>query len=204
MNLINKLKAAVLVCCLLGFAQGASAGVISLVPNPALGDVGDSIFVDMIWEGTGDYIGDFDVDISYDDSIVELVDFIIDPDCGVDSICAGLYGDGNSSGLIDLFAVSFDSILDLIDNQDFLGNAFVLATLEFEGLAVGVTDLVFGASTFGDERGSPDGDFNPTLNNGRICVGPDGCPPVGVPEPGTISLVLLGVLALGLRRLRLA
>ena len=201
MNLMNKLKAALLVCCLLGFAQGASAGVISLVPNPALGDVGDTIFVDMVWEGTGDYIGDFDVDISYDDSIVEYVGADLDPDFGVDSFGCFICGDGSVPGVIDLFVVSFDFIADLIANQDGLGNMFVLARLEFSGLAEGVTDLVFGSSTFGDEGGIG---MDPTLNNGQICVGPNGCPPVGVPEPGTISLVLLGVLALGLRRLRLA
>lgn len=52
MKLTKTLKKTLIAFCILGFAQFASAGVISFDPNPATGDVSDTILVDLIWDGT--------------------------------------------------------------------------------------------------------------------------------------------------------
>jgi len=72
-----------------------------------------------------------------------------------------------SSGLIDLYEVSFDTPLDLKSNQDGLGNGFTLATLQFKGLVDGITDLVL-SGTFGNEFGLG---FAHDVIDGKIIVG---------------------------------
>lgn len=201
MTLLKTIKKAAVTCCLLGFTSMATAGVISFDPTPALVTVGNTISVDLIWDGSAgpDYISAYDVDIGWDALIVSLDSVTLDPDLGVDAggcfpgfTCDALIG----AGTVDIFEVSFDAVLDLIANQDSLGNSFTLATLTFIALEQGATDLILTAQAIGDEFGMG---AATTLINGQICVGEEGtvasCPQV--PAPGTIPLLILGVLAFG-------
>ena len=196
------MRKALLVCCLLGFAPFASAGVISFVPTPAFGDVGDTISVDLVWTGGADeYIGDWDFRITWDSSIVNWSSISLDPDFGVDSLgCLICDFPDRTQGDIQIYVSSLDTAADLMSNQDGLGNSFRLASFDFVGMANGATDLLLSALAIGDEAGDA---IDPTLVNGRICVGPDGCP-VNVPEPSTLALFSLGLLGLGFGRRRLA
>ncbi len=174
---------------------------LSFEPSASTGVVGDTILVDLVWDGTGGatpaYLGDFDVDVGYDPSIVNFLGGIIDPDFGVDSFeCFDCAVDGSTPGTVNLFEISFDSVLDLIANQDGLGNRFSLATLTFEGLIDGQTSLSL-SGIFGDEFG--DG-ITPTLLNGDISIGDPGNPTV--PEPSTFLLLGSGLVGFAAWRIR--
>lgn len=180
----------------------ASAAVVQAVPmvsiDPAtsFGTVGGSVFVDILWDGDGsNYIGDWDIDLTYDDTVVKYEGSSFH--LGLDPFNCTLCGDEDSvAGTINLYEMSLASLVVLISNQNQKDNAFKLATLEFTGLTDGISPLIFGASTFGNQFG--DG-FTPTLANGRICIGNVNCT-VSVPEPTTLSVFLLGLAGLVLRR----
>ncbi len=217
MQSFNWLKKAAAACCLLGFAQFASAGVISFDPTPSDGHiVGDNILVDLVWNGSGtgaagadEYLGAWDVDINFDDSIVSYQSttfgFGVDSFGCIDGVTCGA---SELGGTLDAFEISFDLVADLMANQDGLGNSFVIATFEFLAIADGVTDLTFASiggadgTLFGDEAGNNITDQT-RLADGQICVGAAGCDVVvGVPTPETLPLVLFGLLAFGGMRLR--
>lgn len=204
MKYVTRTGQALAAICLLGFASLASAAIISFDPTPATGDVGDPIVVDLIWDGSAvpEYLGDYDLDISWDAAIVSLTSYDQDPDFGVDFFGCIVCPSSDGPGSLNLVQVSLDSLADLEFNQFLLGNVFRIATLTFEGLAVGDTPLALSANAIGNGSGL---NHVPavTLADGRICVGPDGCA-VAVSEPGTVTLILFGLLALGARRLQKA
>jgi len=197
MNLKKTFGKVVAACALLATAEAASASTISFDPTPALGDVGDAITVDLVWTGSpGEYLGDFNTRIQWNVAIAAWDTIQLDPDMGVDSLGCLDCGFGDlTQGNVELYVTSLDSPADLMTNQDMLGNSFSLARLTFTGSAVGATDLTFALGVFGDENGSQ---IDPTLVNGRICIGPDGCS--RVPDPGTLALLGLGIASIGYRR----
>ena len=186
-------------------SQSTAVPVVSIFPETSLVAVGDSVKVDVLWDGTdGSYIGDWDIDIGYDGGILSYVSAydpsgtVIDPVGGVDSFnSVGCAPDGftcddlSIPGTVDLFQVSFE--LDPVSNQDLLGNSFPLATLLFDAIAPGVSPLSFaGTNTFGDVLGIG---FDPTLQDGQVCAYLPGSPAecdVAVPAPSTLFSFLLG------------
>lgn len=193
MKTLRRLTKTLLALCLAGFTQLASAGLISFNPTPALGNVADPIAVDLLWTGgVGEYIGDWDVEILFDASIADFGSISFDPDNGLDSVF-DLTDTGLIPGGLYALQISLEAPADLINIQDGLGNAFRLASLSFTGVSNGQTALSFGNTVFGDENGNR---IDPSLSNGQICVGPDGCT-ITIPAPGTPILLVLGLLALG-------
>ena len=194
-------SAVVAVTLSLSTTMALALSTVSFDPSSSTGSVAGTVVVDLVWDGTGGvmpmYLGDFDVDIAYDDSIVTFLGGTIDPDLGVDSFgCFMPFDcdiDGSVPGTVNLFEFSFDSVPDLIANQDGLGNRFRLATFTFEGLFDGQTDLTL-SGIFGDEFG---GGVTPTLVNGDITIGTP-----AIPEPSTILLFGTGLAGLAAWRMR--
>lgn len=193
-----KLAATVLLSSLASHSFGA---LIYFDPAFETASVGDTVEIDLVWDGTAgpDYIGDYDFDIAYNTSVLAWDGVDQDPESGVDSQgCAGLFSicfdDEPSSGVIDLLQISFDAPLDLIANQNSLGNMFVLATLEFEAIGIGTSLLELSIDSIGDENGA---DFTPGIRDGEVCVD---C--TQIPEPGSLALLGLGLLGMTGRRRR--
>jgi len=186
---MTSMGAAFLLASVANVAQAVPT--ISVDPASQIVGLGANFTVDLVWDGDGpNYLGDWDIDLLYDDSILQYDGATFH--FGVDSLgcLPGVSCDDFSvPGLIDLFEVSFDAIPDLIANQDGLGNTFAIATLDFTALVDGLTDLTFGFGTFGDEGGIP---ITPALVNGEVCVSRTGAPCEEVPLPGVVPLMALG------------
>ena len=171
---------------------GTAAHAISLGFSPtdqAVG-VGSSVDVDLVISGLGDFMPDslgvFDLDVLYDSAILGLTNVAFgDPGLGdqLDLFGFGSFtGVGAVAGGTNLFEISFDSPLDLDTLQP---GSFTLARLTFDVLAQGKSPLDLANVLLGDAGGNP---LSATVTPGSIA---------GIPEPGTITLFLMGGLALG-------
>ncbi|MDF2177047.1 cohesin domain-containing protein [Aliiglaciecola sp. CAU 1673] len=180
---------------------GLATPIISIDPTVSFGSIGDTITVDILWDGSADpeYLGAWDVDIAFDPTILSFSGAVFG--FGVDSLGCfpGITCDALllGPGLLDIFELSLDDAATLMANQDVLGNMFLLASISFDAIANGTSSLAFiGQSlAFGDELGNR---IFPILNGARVCIGPNGC--IDVPEPTGIALFVSGLLLFGLRR----
>jgi hypothetical protein len=117
-------------------AAALSATISALTPDPKIG-VGESTQVNVRISGLGDFtgpsLGGFDLTVTYDDSVVSLA--------GVDfSTWLGdsLKLNTPAADSVDLFEVSVESPSFLNSLQP---DAFLLATLYFDGVAQGRSDI---------------------------------------------------------------
>lgn len=177
---------------LIGVAPAAHAVELIFSPGAQVVSLGDPVSVDLLVSGLGDGVppslGGFDVDISFDPSILVLTGA---------SLIAPLGGSAQfefnvqvtaSGVVVNLFALSFLSPEDLDALQP---GEFTLATLTFGTLASGTSSLVIENAILSDAAG------------GALPIdsAPNGS--VTVPEPATSIGVALGLAALGLLRRRL-
>jgi hypothetical protein len=179
---------------------GTTAHAISLGFSPASQAVpgGSSVAVDLVISGLGNFaapsLSAFDLIIKYEPTILGLTAVAIgDPVLGGDQLDLGegsiFVVDDLGSGQVELVDFSLASIGVLDIRQP---GSFTLARLTFDALAIGTSPLEIIAPMglvdpiFGDSNGDP---LDVVRVAGSITV---------VPEPSTVTLFLMGTLALGM------
>jgi hypothetical protein len=188
-------KVVILATVLLAFASAASASSIVLTGNPAaqIKTLGQQATV-TIDSSTG-FVGDFDLNISWDSAIVSLFDI----DYGTQ-----LGGPGNSlqnpfvfgGGTVNASEISLLSAAALMALQP--GQTATLLTLVFNTLAVGTTAVNIAVVALGDEIGLPHDQL--AVVPASITVIDGG--PAPVPEPGSMMLLVTGLGWLARRRVK--
>lgn len=190
---------------LLGLGMQAHATVITFVPSDSNTSIGNSVSVDIVISDLGDddfstaeiegILSTFDLSIFFDDTIIQFDSFEFGTDCfgftcldvlGFDFNILGAFDLG---GQIDVFEISFDDDLDL---DFFQPNDFVLGTFTFTGLEIGVSALDIVVNELGggfDEFG-----FAASLDADVVSGS------IEVPEPGTLLLLMSGLLGLRMAR----
>lgn len=169
----------------------ALAVTIGLVPGSQTVGVGLPASVDVVVSGfgvgLGPSLGAFDLDVSYDDSILAATGVTFGPFLGDPGLGEAILGfDVSVPGLVDFFEVSLLLPFELDVLQP---GSFPLATISFDTVGVGASSLSFSEAVLGDAFGQP---LDVTsAQPGSIRV---------VPEPASWNLLLAG-LALVAQRL---
>jgi hypothetical protein len=181
--------------------RGASADavLIDFAPSAQTVTAGAAVGVDIVVSGLGDLsepsLGTFDLDLSYDPSVLSVVSVTLTPLLGDVSLGEAVeVVDLATAGLVDLLLLSLLSPAELDSLQP---ESFVLATLSFDALAPGTSALALTQVLLGDAFGA---DLDATTGTGAITVSIDGTP---VPEPTLAGFLLAAVLGLVAARRRI-
>ena len=187
------------------FSPSSVEAVISLdfVPSSQIVTVGGSAEVGIKISGLGDLIapslGTYDITIAFNPAVLAFNSVVYgDPILGdqLDLFSLGsLTGTTPGVGSVNLFELSFDTVDDLNNLQ---AADFILATLSYDAIGVGISPLTFSAVLLGDANGDA---LTATTSNGSVTV--ESAVTALVPEPSTMVLVALGLWLLAWNRARL-
>jgi hypothetical protein len=178
----------------------SAAPIVSLSPTPATAAVGDLISLDLTLTDFDDLFA-YQFDIIFDPAILQIsgvTDGEFLTSGGGISVFGGVFALAldNSAGVITIL----DSLLGPAPPAFGVSGAGVLATLVFSAVLPGTTDILFSSSILENSSGLA---IDATFTSGQVTVTDAGGGVTPVPEPGTLSLVLLGM-AYGLKRVRRA
>jgi hypothetical protein len=153
--------------------------------SPAVVD----LFISGLGDGTAPSLSTFDVDITYDPTILAFTNYVLGTYLG--NLSGGEAWDlswgETASGLVNIAELSFlfDWELDALQPS-----SFTLASLTFDSLVLGTSPLGLSANALGDAFGDP---LSADIQSGSINV---------VPEPATVLLVGSGLAGVGFLRRR--
>jgi hypothetical protein len=185
-------------------SQPAHAVAIEFVPSGAEGFVGDLFNIDVVVSGlssgeSGEIVSAFDLDVLYDSSILSATSIAFGPALGltdIDTFASSIF----SPGRLDFANVSLLFNDDLAALQ---GDSVLLASLTFSAIGVGSSTLTFdtltppGVTLVGSDPFSTlPVDF---AGSALLTIRER---PTGVPEPGALALLGLGLLGIAAARKR--
>jgi len=170
----------------------ANAMMLSIQPSTQNVEVSDIFTVDfMVSDFKPDTIAAFDLFLSYDSSILNAVSFDFGGSLG-DPFFFETFQDADlgTPGLVNIAELSllFDFELDSLQ-----AGMFSLGTLTFAAIGEGISALNWELDPFGfiDIKDGFGDLLNVTANNGSVTVGDIS---IGLPEPGTFGLLLIGLM----------
>ena len=183
----------------IGLAATAEAhAIVSISPSSVDLAVGDTFSLDILVSDLhpGDFVGGYSLLLMFDDSILEGVDYVNDPDGkmspGSEVPPVGFRA-GTGSPLRLFFAAGAGADLS---GQ---GLGFRLATVTLKAIAAGLSSLTLLEADGTPVLMDPLGDEldSVLIGRGTVCVA--GCAAT-VPEPGLLALFGAGLSAVALRR----
>jgi hypothetical protein len=165
---------------------------LTMVSISDITQIGNSVNVQIGISGLGGNLapslGAYDLDLSFDPSHLaftgaEFGDALLGNQLDLFNFGGNLSGaDLTDPGTVNFYEVSFDSVTDLNDLQV---NSFTLATLSFDVLDFGTSDLTLSVNAFGDAEGN---DLPVTTLSTSVTT---------VPLPSAIFLMASGLMGLG-------
>lgn len=176
------------------FAQSAQAASIGFDPDNQSVANGSPVQVDIVFSDLGgEIISAYDLDVTYDASIISATGVVFASSLG-DEFFFEVFNDFDLStpGIVDLAQISLLSDSDLLAFQG--GDSITAATLMFDTLGTGTTELGFVFNAFNDVKGSRGLVLDLDINGGSITVGS------AIPEPSAALLFAVGALLLRPRR----
>lgn len=182
------MKRVIVIAYFLLFAVGASAAnQISILPRIEYVNVGALAEIDISASlplgGIDGSIGAFDLDVLFDPALLSFASVTFGS--ALDPLAMGsIRGTSNNLGRANLYEISLDSITDLVDNQP---REFILATITFRAIGVGIGELNLTLNALADASGRP---LASTLLPGMLTVTP-------VDEPSISAFLSIGLLVVG-------
>ncbi len=182
------------------FPTSGQSLTLDVIPMDQKVTIGDLVYFDIVISdlvsGGAPSISAFDLDVSFDESIlafdsVTFGDAILGDQLDL-WMLGSVNGSSHSVGSVNIFELSFDLAVDL---EDFQADEFTIASFSFSTLSTGTSGLGLSVNSIGDSWGISLITDTINLNSANVTVAP-------VPEPATFLLFGAGVAGLATFRRR--